>query len=98
MDAKTVQEKIINGQLTEKELAALLAVKPARSGNFMKSLLKGFIEGYTVPTLWKIITESILIFSIIIGTIILSYTDKLDATVTAALLSGVLGFLFGKMR
>jgi hypothetical protein len=98
MDAKTIKEKIMNGQLTEEELGKLLSFRTAQKGSFLKTILKGVNDGYTVPMMRKTIIESMLILTIIIGTVILSYNNKMDNTVTAALMSAILGYLFGKIR
>ena len=100
MDTKSLKEKIINGQISDEELSALLGNnKHVRSkGSFLRNILKGFIDGYTVPNMWKTFFESFLILVIIIGAIILSYTGKMDNMITAVLLSSVLGFLFGKIK
>jgi hypothetical protein len=98
MEAKVLKEKIVNGQVSEEELRQILAKRVITKGGFIKAILKGFNDGYTVPMARKLIIESLLILSIIIGTIILSYTNKIDSTVTAALLAVVLGYIFGKIR
>ncbi len=98
MDAKTIKEKITAGQMSEEELGKLLSGRPSRKGNFFKSLLKGFIDGYTVPNMMKTMLEFTLILAVILGTVILSYHGKMDNTITATLLAAVLGFLFAKLR
>lgn len=98
MDAKTVKEKIINGLITEEELSKLLTSKASHKGSFLKTLLKGVNEGYIIPSIQKTMFESFLILTIITGIIILSYHNKMDNTITAALLATVLGYLFGKIR
>ena len=100
MDAKLIKEKIISGQMSEKELSDLLNThsKPQRKQSFLKTLINGYTEAYTVPNIYKTILEAILIFSVLIGAIVLSYAGKMENTITAVLFATVLGFLFGKIR
>ncbi|MBI1837802.1 MAG: hypothetical protein HYR91_11125 [Flavobacteriia bacterium] len=103
MDIQAIKDKILKGDLSESELLEILKkITPPpikkRSGNFLKTLLTGFIEGYSKPIIWKLILEAILIFVVIVSTVILSYFGKIDATVTAVVLAFVLGFLFGKIK
>ncbi|MGV3632233.1 MAG: hypothetical protein ACO1O6_13575 [Bacteroidota bacterium] len=98
MDAKTVKDKILQGMMTEEELARLLAKPHTRKSNFVKTILEGIYRSYAFPTMLKRIMESLLILIVITGTVILSYNNKLDSTITAALLASVLGYLFGKIR
>jgi len=95
---KDNKRKIMNGQLTEDELAKILSVRAGQKGSFFKTILKGVNDGYTVPMMRKTIIESMLILTIIIGAVILSCNNKMDNTVTAALMSAILGYLFGKIR
>jgi hypothetical protein len=98
MNTQELKQKIVNGQISDVELSKLLPKSGSRKSSFFKDLLKGFIEGYTIPNLWKIALESLLILVILIGAITLSFAGKMDNTTTAVLLSAVLGFLFGKIR
>ena len=100
MNAQTLKEKIMSGQITDDELLEMLskAKRHRNSGSTFKNILNGFIQGYTVPSLWKLILESLLILVIVIGTIVLSYANKMNDTTTAVILASVLGFLFGKIK
>jgi hypothetical protein len=103
MDVQALKNKIINGQLTDAELLDLLSGKTSASeapvkSSFLKDILKGFIEGYTAPMMWKITMEFVLILAIITGVILLSYAGRMEAMVTAVMLAAILGFLFGKMK
>jgi hypothetical protein len=60
--------------------------------------LKGFLEGYTAPVMWRLGLEMALIFSVVAGIIFLSYAGRIDVTITSVLLAFVLGFLFGKIK
>lgn len=103
MDIQTFKQKIINGQMSERELQYLAesythGPTPEKERSFLKDILKGFIDGYTAPNLWKTTMESILILVVIVSVVVLSYAGKIDTTVTSALLASVLGFLFGKIK
>jgi hypothetical protein len=100
MDAQTLKQRILKGEMSDEEISKLLVSKTPRkqSGTFMKTVLAGFIDGYATPQLWKIIISGILFLSIIVGIIILSYAGKIDAMVTSILLAFILGFLFGKVK
>lgn len=93
-----IKEKIIMGEMTEDELTRLLSNQPPRKGSFLKTLIKGVNEGYTIPMMQKALLVSMLTLAIITGAIIQSYNNKMDYTVTAVLLAAVLGYLFGKIR
>lgn len=101
MDAQEIKQKILDGELNEEELTSLLAhgrrsTKPR--GGFMKTLLKGFIDGYTTPQLYRALMEAALIFMVIAGIVALTWVGKLDMTLCAVFLALVLGYLFGKTR
>lgn len=100
MDAQTLKQRILKGEMSDEEISKLLMNKAPRkqNGTFMKTVLAGFIDGYATPQLWKIIISGILFLSIIVGIIILSYAGKIDAMVTSILLAFILGFLFGKVK
>lgn len=104
MDIDAVKQKIINGEMTDEELAKLLTHKPSSShprkenSGFMSTILKGFIDGYAQPHLWRLILETVLILSIVVGVVILSYAGKIDATITVVILAFIIGFIFGKMK
>ncbi|MEI8136015.1 MAG: hypothetical protein WCH21_01690 [Bacteroidota bacterium] len=101
MNIQTLKQKIRDGNISDAELEALIGTgnKHSRAkGNFLKSIIKGYTDAVTVPNMWKATLESLLILIIIIGAIILSYSGKMDNTITAVLLAAVLGFLFGKLR
>lgn len=99
MDAAAIKQKILAGEMSEIELADLLGSKSHKQGgSFLKTILKGFLEGYTAPIMWRLTLEMILIFLVIAGVITLSILGKIDATITSVLLAFVLGFLFGKIK
>ena len=103
MDTQAIKQKIMKGELTDDELSNLLnkpnnALIRKRGGSFMKNILKGFIEGYTAPNMWRLTLEAILIFLVVAGVVFLSYAGRIDTTITAVLLAFVLGFLFGKIK
>jgi hypothetical protein len=99
MDTKTVKEQIISGKLSDSELSSLLGKgSMPRKGSFLKTIMKGFIDGYTAPNMLRMSLEAVLIFSVIAGTIFLSYAGQLNMMITAVLLAFVLGFLFGKIK
>ncbi|HWY11307.1 MAG TPA: hypothetical protein VN026_08280 [Bacteroidia bacterium] len=101
MDTQTLKQKIKDGNLSDTELEAIIGNNNKHhrgKGNFLKSILKGYTDAVTVPNMWKATLESLLILIVIIGAIILSYSGKMDNTITAVLLAAVLGFLFGKLR
>jgi hypothetical protein len=100
MDAKTIKQQIISGDLSEDELSALLnkGNSSTKRGGFLKTILKGFIEGYTAPNMWRMTLEAILLFSVIMGIILLSYAGHLNMMITSVLFAFVLGFLFGKIK
>ena len=100
MDLNDIKNKILNNQITEEEINALLKkITPTRrKGTFMKTLVGGIVDGYTKPMILKLVIESILIFLIVVSVVILSYVGKIDTTVTMIMLAFVLGFLFGKIR
>ncbi|MBA2614100.1 MAG: hypothetical protein H0U95_19210 [Bacteroidetes bacterium] len=100
MDVQSLKQKIIDGKITDTELSNLLgSSKQSHSkSNLLKNIFKGYSEAVTIPNLWKTTLESLLILVVIVGAIILSYSGKMDNTITAVLLAAVLGFLFGKLK
>lgn len=101
MDTQAIKQKILTGEITDEELSNLLANNShprKQDGSFLKTILKGFIEGYTAPNMWRLTLEAILIFFVIVGIVFLSYAGRIDAMVTSVLLAFVLGFLFGKIK
>jgi hypothetical protein len=104
METQSVKQKILKGEMTDEELSGLLngknnnAHSHRQGGSFLKTILKGFIEGYTAPNMWRLTLEAILILVVILGIVILSYTGRIDSIITSVLLSFVLGFLFGKIK
>ena len=103
MDIQNLKQKIKDGQIGDEELLQLLGGNSSnghtrRKSGFMQNILKGFIDGYSTPNLWRAIMESTLIFVVIVGVVILTYADKMDTMITAVMLSSILGFLFGKRK
>ena len=98
MDIQNLKQKIKEGQITDEELSQLLESAALGKGNFIQNILKGFIDGYTTPNLWKLILESFLIFVVVAAVSILAYAGKMDTMISAVILSSVLGFLFGKIK
>jgi hypothetical protein len=104
MEAQTIKQKILAGEITDEELSHLLGNKPSNSAphkqgsSFMKSILRGFIEGYTAPNMWRLGLEFTLILIVVVGIVLLSFTGRIDAMLTSVLLAFVLGFLFGKIK
>ncbi len=104
MDTQTIKQKILSGEMTDVELKDLISNKANSShtrkhnSGFLKTILKGFIEGYTAPNMYRATLEALLILLIITGVVILSYVGRIDAIVTSVLLAFVLGFLFGKFK
>jgi hypothetical protein len=99
MDAASIIEKINSGKMSEHELTELLSGKSHKTGgSFLKTILKGFLEGYTAPVMWRMTMEMILIFLVIAGIVTLSILGRIDAMITSVLLAFVLGFLFGKIK
>ncbi len=102
MDIQEVKNKIINNQISNDEIIKLLDSIPipakVKKGNFMKNLVKGYVDTYTVPNMLKVTLEASLIFVVIVGIIILSYKGTIDSTITAVLIAFLLGFLFGKIK
>lgn len=103
MDSQTIKQRILSGDMSDEELSALIKSRVEshprkQSGGFLKTILKGFIDAYTAPSMWRLALEASLIFIVICGIIFLSYADKIDAMITSVLLSFVLGFLFGKIK
>ncbi len=102
MDLQEIKKKILDGQITEEEINTLIKklATPTRrkSGGFFKTILSGFIEGYTKPMILKVILEASLIFAIIAGVITLSILGKIDPTITMVLLAFVLGYVLGKIK
>jgi lipopolysaccharide export LptBFGC system permease protein LptF len=101
MDAQIIKQKILTGEMTDNELSSLLGNNShsrKQGGNFLKTILKGFIDGYTAPNMWRLALEFILILFVVIGIIVLSYSGRIDATITSVLMAFILGFLFGKIK
>ena len=104
MDTQAIKQKILAGEMTDDQLSNLLGNKSnnthahKQGGSFLKTILKGFIEGYTAPNMWRLTLEFILILLVVAGIIFLSYAGRIDAMVTSVLLAFVLGFLFGKIK
>jgi hypothetical protein len=97
MDTKTIKQRVLSEDMTDDELLNLLS-KRKQGGSFLKTILKGFLEGYTAPVMWRITLEITLIFLVVAGIILLSYVGRIDAMTTSVLLAFVLGFLFGKIK
>jgi lipopolysaccharide export LptBFGC system permease protein LptF len=103
MDPQTLKQRIIDGEMTDAELQDLLNVKlvsqpKKQGGGFLKTILKGFLEGYTAPNMWRMTLEAILILMVILGVVFLSYNGRIDGVVSSVILAFVLGFLFGKIK
>lgn len=104
MDVQALKNKIISGEISNDELLELIGAKSTsvhprkQSGGFFKTAMKGFIDAYTKPNLWRLAIESFLILLVIIGVITLSLAGRLDAMITSVMLAFVLGYLFGKIR
>ena len=100
----TLKEKILKGEMTDEDLLHLFVDKtPAghhrkQHGSFFKAILKGFIDVYTAPNMWRLSLEAFLIFMVIAGIIFLSDTGHIDAMITSVLFAFILGFLFGKIK
>ncbi len=101
MELQEIKNKIINNQISQEEIIKLLDSLPVnrtRKGNLMKNLIKGYVDTYTVPNMLKLALETCLIFSVVVGIVILSYKGIIDPAITAVLIAFLLGFLFGKIR
>ncbi|MFL5762739.1 MAG: hypothetical protein ACJ77K_02285 [Bacteroidia bacterium] len=100
MDVQAIKRKIMANEMSDDELLGLVspAIHHRGKGSFLKTILKGFVDAYTAPNMWRVMLQAILIFVVIIGTVLLSYWGRIDATVTSVLLAFVLGFLFGKFK
>lgn len=102
MDAATLKQKIADGLISDEELSKLLGNNVShthsKKGNYLKNILDGFIDGYTVPNLWRSAFDAVLIFSIIISIVVLCYTEKIESSIAMVFLASVLGFLFGKIK
>ena len=102
MDIKAIKDKILNGGVSEEELSKILndlSSHPKKQGSsFLKTILKGFIDGYTTPQIWRLGLQIGLLFVIVVAIIILSYSGKIDSAMTSILMAFVIGFLFGKMK
>jgi hypothetical protein len=98
MNIQNLKQRILDGQISDEELSKLLVSHPGGTAGFMQNILKGFVDGYTKPNLWRSVMESILIFSVILGVITLAYAGKMDAMMAAVMLSLILGFLLGKIK
>lgn len=104
MDTQTLKQKILSGEMTDSELTNLIrnrangSSKRRPGGNFLKTIIKGFVQGYAAPNMYRATLEAVLILIVIIGTMVLSYTERIDTVVTSVLLAFVLGFLFGKLK
>lgn len=101
MDIQDIKQKIANGEFSDEELSKLFShpkTNPKSRGGFLKTILKGFIDGYTTPQLYRAIMETILILLVVVGVVLLTWIGRLDTTLCAVFLSLVLGYLFGKTR
>jgi hypothetical protein len=101
MNTTELKQKISDG-ISDEELQKFLSnVNSAphkRKRNYVKNLVDGFIEGYTVPSLWRSVIEAILLLFIIAGVILLCFVHIMDISVGGIFLASILGFLFGKMK
>lgn len=102
MNAETLKEKISSGEISDSELLKAFehtsGTRSKGKSSFLKTVIQGYIDGYTTPQLWRVMLESILISMVVTGVVILAYANKVDATVAAVMLAFVLGFLFGKIK
>lgn len=101
MDTQALKQKILSGEMSDTEFSNLIkngshTRKPG--GNFLKTILKGFIQGYTAPNMYRATLEALLILLVIVGIVILAYTGRIDSTISSVLIAFVLGFLFGKLK
>lgn len=72
MNAADVKQKLLLGQMSEDELSELLKGPGKKRGSFLKTILSGFIKGYTEPQLLKTILDAVLLFSLMAGLIVLT--------------------------
>lgn len=88
------------GEASDQELLNLLGGTHShkQKGSFLKTILKGFIDAYTAPNMWRVTLQAVLILLVIVETVLLTYWGKIDSNVTSVLLAFVLGFLFGKFK
>ncbi len=97
-----MSEKILKNKSINKEPGSLtgnsIHTPAQRKGSFFKTLLKGYIDAYTTPNIFRAMLEACLILVVIVGVIILSYTGRIDAMTTSVLIAFILGFLFGKIK
>jgi hypothetical protein len=100
MNAHTIREKILKEEISDKDLAEMLGqnTHSSRKGGFFKTLIKGFIDVYTTPNIYRTIAETLLIILIIAGIVILSLTGHIDSVISSVLFAFILGFLFGKIK
>jgi hypothetical protein len=103
MDTQLIKQKLLSGDMTDEELSALLDEKSGSHknkprGNFLKTILKGFVDAYTAPAIWRLALQTLLILLSITGVVALSYLGKIDAAMTAIIMAFILGFLFGKIK
>ncbi len=100
MEMETVKKKILSGKLNDEEIIALLkevSTEEKGDGTFL-TIVKTLIKSYLLPRMWKLIIEAVLIISAITVIFILSYSGRINETVTAVLMAFSLGFLFGRIR
>ena len=99
MDTETLKEKLVSGNMTEEDAAELLKnlAKTKESRGFT-GMLQQLLDAYFAPKMWKLALEAMLIVAAITVIFVLSYTGRIDATVTSVLIGFSLGFLFGRIR
>ncbi len=100
MEIETIKNKILSGKLTEDEIVSLLeeVTNENKGETTFRAIINGLIKSYLMPRMWKLIIETVLIVSAIAAIFVLSYTGRIDTTVTAVLMAFSLGFLFGRIR
>ena len=102
MDATTFKQKIANGLISDEDLAKILNNQGPHShkgkGNYLKNILDGFSDAYTKPNLWRAVMDTVLIFCILTGVVVLCFAQIMDVSVGGFFLASILGFLFGKMK
>jgi len=100
MEMETIKKKILSGKLKEEEIVALLeeVTKEDKEDGTFLTVVKTLIKSYLMPRMWKLIIETVLIISAIAVIAILSYSGRINETVTAVLMAFSLGFLFGRIR
>ena len=102
MNATEFKQKIKDNLISDEELENLLSGRQYNSsgkkGGLVNNLIKGYIDGYTTPNLWKVVLEFFLILVIILSVVFLNYSGKIESPVSTVILSSVLGFVFGKIK